>query len=334
MQKQVLVTGGLGYIGSHTIVELVQSGFAVVAVDNLSNSSRLVLDRIKRITGKEIDFYELDCSSEEHLRSVFEKHDFHGVIHFAALKSVEESMIYPEKYRFNNVFSTEVLQKLCVEFHVEKLVFSSSCTVYGTPEVNPVDENCILQPPASVYGETKQSCEKLLLASKGIKNLVILRYFNPIGAHPTGYLGEDSRVAPTNLVPILCEVALGKRDTFHVFGTDYDTPDGTCIRDYIHVCDLARAHVQSLLFNQKNAVEVFNLGVGRGFSVKEILDVFQKVIGRTISITYSPRRVGDISAIWAVSKKAQLHLNWSCLFGAEHALEHAWNWVSKKNLES
>ncbi|MFM2194471.1 MAG: UDP-glucose 4-epimerase GalE [Bacteroidota bacterium] len=334
MQKQVLVTGGLGYIGSHTIVELVQAGFAVVVVDNLSNSSSLVLDRIKRITGKDVDFYELDCANENHLRAVFERNNFFGVIHFAALKSVEESMVYPEKYRMNNVFSTEVLQKLCVEFAVEKLVFSSSCTVYGTPDVNPVDESCTLQPPASVYGETKQSCERLLLASSGIKNLVILRYFNPIGAHPTGFLGEDSRVAPTNLVPILCEVALGKRETFHVFGTDYNTPDGTCIRDYIHVCDLARAHVQSLLFEQTNAVEIFNLGVGRGFSVKEILDAFQKVIGRTISITYGPRRIGDIPAIWAVSERARVLLNWTCLFGAEQALEHAWQWVSKKNLES
>jgi len=333
MQKYVLVTGGLGYIGSHTIVELVSSGFAVVVVDNLSNSSKAVLVRIKQITGKDVEFYELDCTNENQLRSVFERHNFFGVVHFAALKSVEESMIYPEKYRHNNVFSTEVLQNLCIEFEVEKLVFSSSCTVYGTPDINPVDESCVLQVPASVYGETKQACERLLLASSELKNLVILRYFNPIGAHPTGCLGEDSRVAPTNLVPILCEVALGKRDTFHVFGTDYDTPDGTCIRDYIHVCDLARAHVQSLLFNQTNAVEILNLGVGRGFSVKEILDKFQKVIGRTISITYSPRRTGDIPAIWAVSNRAQLLLNWSCVYDADHALEHAWRWVSKEDFE-
>jgi UDP-glucose 4-epimerase len=334
MQKQVLVTGGLGYIGSHTIIELIDAGFEVVAVDNLSNTTNQVKNRIQQITGKEFDFYELDCTDEHLMRSVFERYNFFGVIHFAALKSVEESMIFPEKYRRNNVFSTQILRDLCVEFGVEKFVFSSSCTVYGTPDVNPVDEHCKLQAPASVYGETKQSCERLLIADGGLKNLVILRYFNPIGAHPSGKLGENSRVAPTNLVPILCEVAQGKRDVFQVFGNDYDTPDGTCIRDYIHVCDLARAHVKSLLFPQTESVEIFNLGVGKGYSVNEVLFVFQKVIGRSIPISYRSRRNGDIPAIWAVSNRAKDTLNWSCTFELEQALNHAWQWVSNKDLES
>jgi len=334
MQQKVLVTGGLGYIGSHTIIELIRCGFVVIVVDNFSNSTPEVLDRIEKITGERVLFYERDCTNEQDLRGIFQKHNFFGVIHFAALKSVEESLLFPEKYRKNNVVSTQVLQALSIEFGIEKFVFSSSCTVYGAPDVNPVDENCVLQSPASVYGETKQTCEAFLIHGGGLKNLVVLRYFNPIGAHPSGLIGEDSRVAPTNLVPILCEVALGNKETFQVFGTDYETPDGTCIRDYIHVCDLARAHVESLRFNQKNSVEIINLGVGRGYSVNEVLNVFQQVIGRPISVTYSPRRSGDIPAIWAVSKRAEFLLNWRCQHSIQEALEHAWRWALNKNLES
>ncbi|MFM7770732.1 MAG: UDP-glucose 4-epimerase GalE [Bacteroidota bacterium] len=334
MEKVVLVTGGLGYIGSHTAIELLLAGYKVVVVDNLSNSTRIVEERIKMVAKKEVVFYEIDCSDEEKMKGVFQKHDFFGIIHFAALKSVEESMSHPEKYYTNNVQSTKVLKKLCESFGVKKFVFSSSCTVYGSPQNNPVNEKTELQPAASVYGETKQLCEKLLLSESEIESTVVLRYFNPIGAHPSGLIGEESRVPPTNLVPILCEVALCKRGVFNVFGTDYSTEDGTCIRDYIHVSDLASAHVKALEKLGEKKTSIFNLGVGAGYSVKEVLRVFQEIIGREINVAYSPRRQGDIPSIWAQADLANTMLEWECKYGLKEALEHAWAWASNKDFKA
>jgi UDP-glucose 4-epimerase len=242
---------------------------------------------------------------------------------------VEESQKMPEAYMRNNVGSTKVLVQLMEEFSVERFVFSSSCTVYGTPEINPVSEKTPRLPAASVYGQTKQDCEDLIFeASKSaIFQSVVLRYFNPVGAHPSAKIGESTNDAPTNLIPLVCEVASGKRSKLFVFGEDYDTPDGSCIRDYIHVVDLAKAHVLALNLSRDSKLEIFNLGVGKGYSVKEVVDRFQKINNVTLNVEITGRRSGDVPAIWAVPDYAEQKLGWKCEMTIEDALAHAWNWT-------
>lgn len=327
--KIVLVTGGLGYIGSHTVVELIAAGYSPVIVDNLANSTIKRLESLEELTGSKIFFEQVDCTSEEEMRRVFSSYKIESVIHFAAFKSVEESQKMPEAYMYNNVGSTRVLLKLMEEFMVERFVFSSSCTVYGTPELNPVSEKTPRLPAASVYGQTKQDCEDLIFeASNSVPfQSVVLRYFNPVGAHPSAKIGESTNDAPTNLIPLVCEVASGKRAKLFVFGEDYDTPDGSCIRDYIHVVDLAKAHVLALNLPREFKLEIFNLGVGKGYSVKEVVERFQQVNNVTLNVEITGRRSGDVPAIWAVPYYAEEKLGWKCQMTIEDALTHAWNWT-------
>lgn len=327
--KVVLVTGGLGYIGSHTVVELISAGFTPVIVDNLANSSVQRLLSLEELTGVKISFEQVDCTDEDEMRRVFSTFEIASVIHFAAFKSVEESQKMPEAYKRNNVGSTKILLKLMEEFSVERFVFSSSCTVYGTPEINPVSESTPRLPAASVYGQTKQDCEDLIFeVSKNAPfQSVVLRYFNPVGAHPSAKIGESTNDAPTNLIPLVCEVASGKRAKLFIFGEDYDTPDGSCIRDYIHVVDLAKAHVLALNLSKENRLEIFNLGVGKGYSVKEVVERFQKINGVELNVEVTGRRSGDVPAIWAVPNYAEEKLSWKCQMTIEDALAHAWNWT-------
>lgn len=327
--KTVLVTGGLGYIGSHTVVELISAGFTPVIVDNLANSTIGRLSNLEELTGVKISYEQVDCLNVSEMHRVFSTYKIGAVIHFAAFKSVEESQKMPEAYMLNNVGSTKVLLKLMEEFSVERFVFSSSCTVYGTPEVNPVTEQTPRLPAASVYGQTKQDCEDLIFeASKSVPfQSVVLRYFNPVGAHPSAKIGESTNDSPTNLIPLVCEVATGKRAKLFVFGEDYDTPDGSCIRDYIHVVDLAKAHVLALNLSKENKLEIFNLGVGKGYSVKEVVDCFQKINNVTLNVEITGRRSGDVPAIWAVPVYAEEKLGWKCQMTIEDALAHAWNWT-------
>lgn len=328
-KSYILVTGGLGYIGSHTVVELIAAGYTPVIVDNFSNSHLSFLHRIQDLVGKAVPFVEADCCDESAMRSVFEKYPISSIIHFAAFKSVEESERKPDLYFRNNVGSTEVVMKLAVEYGVSKFVFSSSCTVYGNPELNPVSEETPLMPAVSVYGKTKQRCEEIIASNAQELQAVILRYFNPIGAHPSSKIGESYTGVPTNLVPLLCEVAGGERETFYIFGDDYNTPDGTCIRDYIHVVDLARAHVLALDFNQQVSCEIFNLGVGKGYSVLEVLQAFERVNDLSVPVSHAPRRAGDVERIWASSAKAEILLGWNSKYTLEEALNHAWKWKQR-----
>jgi UDP-glucose 4-epimerase len=284
------------------------------------------LERIEDVVGRSIAFYEVDCCDEVALRWIFETHDIDAIIHFAAFKSVEESERKPEMYFKNNVGSTEVVLNLAIEFGVSRFVFSSSCTVYGNPESNPVSEESALLPAVSVYGKTKQACEEIISSKSRALKSVVLRYFNPIGAHPTTKIGESYTGSPTNLVPLLCEVANKERAKFFVFGNDYNTPDGTCVRDYIHVVDLAKAHVLALGFNQQNTLEVFNLGVGKGYSVLEVLRAFEQVNQLTLPVEFAGRREGDVERIWASAAKAESILGWKAQFSLEESLLHAWKW--------
>ena len=327
--KTVLVTGGLGYIGSHTVVELISAGYSPLIVDNLANSTLGRLSSLEDLTGVKISFEQVDCTDASEMRRVFSTYKINSVIHFAAFKSVEESQKMPEAYMRNNVGSTKVLLQLMEEFSIERFVFSSSCTVYGTPEINPVSENTPRLPAASVYGQTKQDCEDLIFeASKSVPfQSVVLRYFNPVGAHPSAKIGESTNDAPTNLIPLVCEVATGKRAKLFVFGEDYDTPDGSCIRDYLHVVDLAKAHVLALNLSRELKLEIFNLGVGKGYSVKEVVDRFQKINGVSLNVEITGRRSGDVPAIWAAPDYAEMKLGWKCHLTIDDALAHAWNWT-------
>lgn len=328
-EKHILVTGGLGYIGSHTVIELIASGFTPVIVDNLSNSHLSFLDRIENITSTKIAFEKVDCCDYSEMKLVFEKYSIHSIIHFAAFKSVEESQRIPDVYISNNVGSTEVILRLAQEFGISRFVFSSSCTVYGNPEVNPVVETSPFMPAASVYGKTKQMCEELVMEGSWNFRSVLLRYFNPIGAHPSSQIGESYTGVPTNLVPLLCEVASGERELFYVFGNDYSTSDGTCVRDYIHVVDLARAHVLALSFEQLNNIEVFNLGIGKGYTVLEVYETFNRVNKLSVPLAIAPRRQGDVERIWASADKAKNLLQWNPVFTLEESLLHAWNWKKR-----
>ncbi len=335
--KCILITGGTGYIGSHTAVEFINAGYNVVIVDNLSNSSKQVLDRIETITGAKPKFYLADCTDSNAMEKVFNENHIDGVIHFAASKAVGESVQKPLLYYRNNILSLIVLLECMQKNKVVNFVFSSSCTVYGQPKELPVDENSPILPASSPYGNTKQINEEIIrdtIASKASLKAVILRYFNPIGAHPTGLIGEEPQGVPQNLVPYLTQVAIGQRNELAVFGNDYNTPDGSCIRDYIYVVDLAQAHLKAFekldQINSSNWVEYYNIGTGKGESVLELINAFEKATQVKVPYRIANRREGDIEAIWANATKANNELNWVAQTSLEETLRTAWIW--QKNL--
>ncbi len=334
MKGKILVTGGTGYIGSHTVVELQNDGYEVVIVDNLSNSNAEVIDGIEKISGIRPAFEQVDCIDFPAMKAVFEKHQgIRGIIHFAASKAVGESVEKPLLYYRNNLDSLLNLLELMPQFNTEAIVFSSSCTVYGQPDILPVDENAPIKPALSPYGNTKQICEEIIrdtvYAGTPIKS-IILRYFNPIGAHPTAEIGELPNGVPQNLLPFVTQTAMGIRKELSVFGDDYDTVDGSCIRDYINVVDLAKAHViavNRMLENKSLAnVETFNLGTGRGLTVLELINTFEKVTGVKVPHKIVGRREGDIEKVWANPDHANNVLGWTAKETVEDTLASAWKW--------
>ncbi|WP_439880980.1 UDP-glucose 4-epimerase GalE [Pontibacter sp. MBLB2868] len=331
---KILVTGGAGYIGSHTVVELVEAGFEPIIIDNFSNSKESALEGIKAILHKSIICHTIDCTDAAALRKVFEQEqDIQGVIHFAAYKAVGESVEEPLKYYHNNVGSLVTLLQVMAEFKVFNLVFSSSCTVYGIPEKLPVTEQTPVQKANSPYGNTKKICEEILtdLASSGNSNIksIALRYFNPIGAHPSAKIGELPLGVPNNLVPFITQTAAGIREQITVFGNDYDTPDGTCIRDYVHVVDLAKAHVvavERLLQNKAESIEFYNVGTGTGNTVLEAIHAFEHATGQKLNYKIGPRRAGDVPKIYADVTKATEVLGFKTTSTLEEAMQSAWDW--------
>jgi len=334
MKKKILITGGTGYIGSHTTVELIEEGFDVVIIDNLYNSEAEVIDRIFQITGVKPELNVFDICEKEKLNSFFRKHgDIDGIIHFAAYKAVGESVNKPLDYYRNNLMSLINLLEAMKAFGVPDIVFSSSCTVYGQPVNLPVSEDAPIQPAESPYGNTKQIGEEIIrdtAAANSKINGISLRYFNPIGAHPSALIGELPRGVPENLVPYITQTAYGLRDELKVFGNDYDTPDGSCIRDYLHVVDLAKAHVTAVkrLVENKNKAnyEVFNLGTGKGVSVLEAIKSFERVTGIKLKYKIAGRRAGDIEKIWADPSLANRELGWSTKSTLDESMETAWKW--------
>ncbi|MCE5205802.1 MAG: UDP-glucose 4-epimerase GalE [Porphyromonadaceae bacterium] len=336
MAKKILVTGGTGYIGSHTVVELQQAGYDVIIVDNLSNSNADVLEGITRITGKRPIFDKLDCTDFEAMKTLFGKYRFDGIIHFAASKAVGESVQKPLLYYRNNLISLINLLELMPAHDVKGIVFSSSCTVYGEPDTNPIDENAPIKPATSPYGNTKQINEEIIQdfihAGAPIRS-IILRYFNPIGAHPSAEIGELPLGVPQNLVPYITQTGIGVREQLSVFGDDYNTPDGSCIRDFINVADLAKAHVTAIARMLENKseekVEIFNLGTGNGVSVLELIRVFEKVSGKPLNYKIVERRKGDIEQIWAQPDKANKVLGWKAAETIEDTMASAWKWQQR-----
>ena len=328
--EKILVTGGAGYIGSHTIVELIAAGYTPIIVDNLCNTSTQNIDGIEKIIDTEVKWHNVDCTEKEAMDKVFTEHGkIEGVIHFAAYKAVEESVQNPQKYYDNNMGSLEVVLKCMQEHDVKNIIFSSSCTVYGMPDVLPVDENAPFKKAESPYGETKQICEGMLKTD--VCNSVALRYFNPIGSHYSALIGDCSADRPSNLVPIITEVAIGKREKITVFGDDYNTPDGTCIRDYIHVVDLAKSHVlaMNLLIN-KQGKHNFNVGTGIGVSVLDAIKAFEKTNNLSINYSIGPRRRGDIEQIYANGNLVKEKLGWEAKETLYQAMKSAWEWEKKK----
>ncbi|MEZ4900790.1 MAG: UDP-glucose 4-epimerase GalE [Spirosomataceae bacterium] len=330
---KILVTGGAGFIGSHTVVALHESGFEPIIVDNFSNSEEKVLERLAGIIGRPVVFYNADCNDESALRSVFEKEKIEGVIHFAASKAVGESVEKPLMYYQNNLGSTLILLQLMQEFEVGNFVFSSSCTVYGQPDVLPVTEATPRQEAASPYGNTKRICEDIIrdvVISKAKLKAISLRYFNPIGAHESAAIGELPRGVPSNLVPYITQTAIGLREKLTVFGNDYNTPDGTCIRDFIHVVDLGKAHVKALELlaktTEENYYDVFNVGTGEGVTVLRLINTFEKVNNLKLNYSIGPRRAGDIEQIYAQVDKSQQIMGWKAEKTLEESLRDAWRW--------
>ena len=330
---KILVTGGTGFIGSHTVVELQKAGYEVVIVDNLYNSKEIVLDRIETITGKRPTFYDLDVNDREGLNKVFDKEDIGAVIHFAGYKAVGESTRKPIEYYANNLGSTLVLCDVMRNHGCKKIVFSSSATVYGNPAFVPITEECPLGVTTNPYGESKSMQERILTdiyKSDNEWSVMLLRYFNPIGAHESGLMGEDPKGIPNNLLPYVAQVAAGKLEKVHVFGNDYDTPDGTGVRDYIHVVDLAKGHVKAIQgFEKLNGVNIFNLGTGVGYSVLDIIHAFAKACGKEIPYVIDPRRLGDIATCYSDPAKAKEVLGWTAEKTLEDMCRDAWNWQSK-----
>ena len=327
----ILVTGGAGYIGSHTIIELLASGHGVVVVDNLSNSSAESLRRVEEITGQSVPFYEFDLRDRVRLAELFRSEAIDAAIHFAGLKAVGESVEKALLYYQNNLESTLTLLDVMQEFNVKKLVFSSSATVYGDPARLPITEDMPLS-ATNPYGQTKLMIEQILRDVAAIKQgwqFTSLRYFNPVGAHPSGRIGEDPSGIPNNLLPFVSQVAVGKRDHLSVFGDDYDTPDGTGVRDYIHVVDLARAHVAALEhLGEPDECKVYNIGTGRGTSVLELVKAFETASGKEVPYQITPRRPGDIAACYADPGLAEAELGWRAELTIEDACRDAWNWQS------
>ncbi len=334
MKKRILVTGGTGYIGSHTVVELQNDGYEVVIVDNLSNSRADVVEQIEKITGIRPVFEQADCCDRDAMRDIFARYEgIKGIIHFAASKAVGESVEKPLLYYRNNLLSLINLLEIMPEYGVQGIIFSSSCTVYGQPDTLPVTEAAPIKQAESPYGNTKQVNEEIIrdfVASGAPVRAILLRYFNPIGAHPSALIGELPNGVPQNLVPFLTQTAIGIREKLSVFGNDYDTPDGSCIRDYIYVVDLAKAHViamnRILEGKQKEKVEVFNVGTGRGLSVLELIHAFEKATGVRLNYQIVGRRAGDIVKVWANPQHANRELGWSADTPIEEVLRSAWNW--------
>ena len=325
---KVLVTGGAGYIGSHTVVELLNAGCEVVVVDNLSNANEESLRRVKEITGKDLAFYPYDVRDRAKLTEVFSAHSFDWVIHFAGLKAVGESVQKPVLYYDNNLISTLVLLETMEQFGVRNLVFSSSATVYGEPERLPLDEDCRLS-TTNPYGTTKLMQEQMLkdlYRADNRWNIALLRYFNPVGAHPSGRIGEDPKGIPNNLMPYVAQVASGKLQKIGVFGNDYPTPDGTGVRDYIHVVDLARGHVAAIQKLSEPGVHIYNLGTGKGYSVLDMVHAFEKACGKKLPYEIKPRRAGDVPACYATSAKAERELGWKAQYDLEDMCRDQWNW--------
>lgn len=333
--KDILVTGGAGYIGSHTVVALVEQGYRPVIVDDLRNSRDTVPQKINDLTNQSLPFYAVDCGNESDMEEIFSAHNFEGVIHFAAYKAVGESVEKPLMYYQNNLGSLTTVLGLCAKHGVNNIVFSSSCTVYGEPKGNIVmDESAPIQKANSPYGETKIIGEQILTdfqKAHSESNVVCLRYFNPVGAHPTAEIGELPIGRPNNLVPFITQTAVGKWPALTVFGKDYPTKDGTCIRDFIHVCDLADAHVHALNYAQKSngRWEAINIGTGQGTSVLELIDVFEKVSGEKLNYKFGDRRPGDVTAIYADASKAQKVLGWTAKRSLEDSMLSAWKWEQK-----
>lgn len=337
---KILVTGGLGFIGSHTVVELQNKGFEVVIIDNLSNSSVEVLQGITAITGKKLLFEELDLREKSAVQHFFKKHaDVNGVIHFAASKAVGESVSNPLLYYENNINSLVYLLQELQQKEEAHFIFSSSCTVYGQADVMPINENAPVKPALSPYGNTKQIGEEIItdVAKTSGINSILLRYFNPIGAHPSVEIGELPIGVPQNLVPFITQSAIGLRNELKVYGNDYPTPDGTCVRDYILVVDLAKAHVVALqrLIDKKNIdkVEIFNLGTGVGSSVLEVIASFEKVSNKAFSYSIVDRRAGDVTTAFASTEKANQILGWKTESSLDEAMESAWKWEQKSSIK-
>lgn len=332
-KEQVLVCGGAGYIGSHTAVSLIEAGYDVVIIDNLSNSDMGAVEGVRKITGVDVPFEKVDCCDKEALRAVFKKYPFRSAIHFAAFKAVGESVAEPLKYYANNLSSFINLLELMKEEGRENVLFSSSATVYGEPEALPVTEQSPRQPATSPYGNTKQMCEDILrdatAAYEGLKGIA-LRYFNPMGAHPSALIGELPRGVPNNLVPFITQTAAGVRECLSIFGDDYSTPDGTCIRDYIDVVDLAGAHVAAIgrLINGKNKsnYEIFNVGTGCGTSVMELVKSFERVNNLSLNYRIAGRRAGDVESVWADTTLANEELGWKASRTLDETLAAAWAW--------
>ena len=328
----ILVAGGAGYIGSHTCVELLEAGYEVVVVDNLYNASEESLKRVEKITGKAVTFYEADILDKEALNKIFDAHEIEAVIHFAGYKAVGESVQKPIEYYHNNMTGTLVLCDVMRAHGVKNIVFSSSATVYGDPAQIPITENCPKGQPTNPYGWTKSMLEQVLTdihTSDKEWNVILLRCFNPIGAHKSGMIGEDPKGIPNNLVPYVAQVAVGKRPALGVFGNDYDTPDGTGVRDYIHVVDLAAGHVKAIEKLRENpGVEVYNLGTGNGYSVLQVVAAFEKACGHAIPYEIKPRREGDIATCYCDPQKAKEELGWEAKYGIDEMCEDSWRWQS------
>lgn len=329
----ILVTGGCGYIGSHTCIQLIKQGIDPVIIDNLYNGKEIVLDRIKKITGKRPRFYQGDIRNKDLLDTIFKENNIKGVIHFAGLKAVGESVRKPLEYYDVNVYGTINLLDAMKKANVKKFIFSSSATVYGTQPIIPYIETMETGEPTQPYGRSKLFIEKILqdlsIADQDW-SITILRYFNPVGAHPSGLIGEDPQGIPNNLMPYITQVAIGKLDSLAVFGNDYETRDGTCIRDFIHVMDLADGHLAALNYNDtQSGVNIFNLGSGQGNSVLEVIATFENVFRKKLPYHFAPRRDGDLPAYWANADRAKKLLNWETKLNLHDMVQDSWNWQSK-----
>ena len=329
---KILVTGGAGYIGSHTCVELLERGFETVVLDNFSNSSPESVKRVEKITGKKVSLYEGDVRDGVILSKIFKEHKIDWVIHFAGLKAVGESCEKPALYYHNNIYGTLTLVNAMKESGCKKIVFSSSATVYGTPERLPIDETCAVGGTTNPYGSSKYFQEIILkdiYSADSEWTVALLRYFNPVGAHASGLIGEDPKGIPNNLTPYIARVAIGELKEVGVFGNDYPTKDGTGVRDYIHVVDLAKGHISAIEKLTKSGVYTYNLGTGVGYSVLEVIHAFEKACGHKIPYSIKPRRAGDIAACYANAEKAKRELNWKAELGIDEMCQSLWNWQQK-----